>query len=80
MNTASDLTEQVSELRWLIYELGNELNTLATTPYPQVHRLLMQCLAKKVAQVAQRTCESLSQSVPTPVARPEEVQPIEQSA
>jgi hypothetical protein len=28
-----ELTIQVSELRWLVSELGKELETLATTPY-----------------------------------------------
>ena len=49
------LAEQMSELRWLVYELGQEVETLSTTPYPHVHRLLAHSLAAKVAQVAEAT-------------------------
>jgi hypothetical protein len=74
-----ELTEHVSELRWLAYELGNEMKTLETTAHPLAHRFLMHGLARRMAQVAERTCESLSQPIPPPVARPD-VQPIEQQS
>jgi hypothetical protein len=77
MNT-HDLPEQISELRWLVYELGHELQALSTTPYPHVHRFLIHTLAKKVAQVAEAACESASSSLLTPVVR-HEVQPTLQS-
>ena len=75
-----DLTEQVSELRWLAYELGNEMKALETTAHPLAHRFLMHALARRMARVAQRTTECLSQPIPSPVARSEEVQLTEQSA
>ena len=73
------LAEQVSELRWLVSELGNETEALTTTAYPYSHRFLMQNLTRRITQVAQRTSECLTQSVLAPVAH-HEVQPIEQSA
>ena len=66
MNT-SELSKQVSELHWLISELGHELETLAITPYPLVHRFLMHSLTRKVAQVAELACSSLTESITTPV-------------
>jgi hypothetical protein len=54
------LSAQISELRWLVYELGREMQALSTTPYPHVHRFLVHTLAKKVAQVAEAACESVS--------------------
>jgi hypothetical protein len=78
MNT-HDLPEQVGELRWLVYELGNEMKAISTRPYPHVHRFLMLTLVKKIAKVAERVSEHLDQPVPAPVVR-HKVQPIEQSA
>jgi hypothetical protein len=66
MNTTG-LSEQVSELRWLVYELGKEMETLVTTPYPHVHRFLIHSLTRKIAQIAQSTCSSLAEPVITPV-------------
>ncbi len=60
MNT-TDLSEQVSELRWLVSELRSELETLTTTPYPLAHRFLMRGLAKRLTTVAEHACQSLSQ-------------------
>jgi hypothetical protein len=60
------LTAQMSELRWLVSELGHEVQALSTTPYPHVHRLLVQSLATKIAQVAEAPCESVS-PIPLPV-------------
>ncbi len=79
MNSTPELAEQVNELRWLVCELGNERDALATTPYPQVHRFLMHNLTRRITKVAQATGERLSQFTPTPVACPE-VQPIEQQS
>ena len=64
----SELPTQVSERHWLVSELGNERETLATTPYPLVHRFLMHPLTRKMAQVAQSACSSLTEPVTTPVA------------
>ena len=50
MNT-TDLSEQVSELRWLVSELRSELETLTTTPYPLAHRFLMRGFAKRLIAV-----------------------------
>jgi hypothetical protein len=66
MNTTG-LSEQVSELRWLVYELGKEMETLVTTPYPHVHRFLMHSLTRKIAQVAESACSSLTEPVTNPV-------------
>jgi len=66
MNTTG-LCEQVSELRWLVYELGKEMETLGTTPYQHLHRFLMHSLSRKIAQVAESACSSLTESVTTPV-------------
>jgi hypothetical protein len=72
-----ELTEQVSELRWLAYELGNEMQTLETTAHPLAHQFLMHGLARRIAQVAAQTCHSLSQPTSSPLACPEEEPPIE---
>ena len=44
--------EQVKELHWLIDKLERELDALATTPYPRVHRFLMRTLTTRIARVA----------------------------
>jgi hypothetical protein len=44
--------EQINELRWLIDELGQELDALAVTPYPLVHRFLIRNLTTRIARVA----------------------------
>jgi hypothetical protein len=77
--STSELAELVSELRWLVSELGNELETLETTAYPLAHRFLMNGLAQRIARVAEHTTQCLSPSLATPVARPEE-QPVEYPA
>jgi hypothetical protein len=64
-----ELTEHVSELRWLAYELGNEMKTLETTAHPLAHQFLMHGLARRMAQVAQSACSSLTGSVTNPVER-----------
>ncbi len=43
--------DQLSELRWLVYELGQEVDALATTPYPLVHRFLIRNLTTRIIKV-----------------------------
>lgn len=62
------LSEHISELRWLVYELSQEMEALVSTPYPQVHRLLMHSLSRKIVQVAESACSSLTAPVADPVA------------
>jgi hypothetical protein len=69
--------EQISELRWLVDELGQELDALATTPYPRVHHFLMCNLATKIARVAVQVRGVLSEQshdkrVPADATRPHE--------
>jgi hypothetical protein len=56
--------EQVRELRWLIDELGHELDALAITPYPLVHRFLMRNLTTRIAQVAVQVQRYLTEQLP----------------
>ncbi|HLQ28127.1 MAG TPA: hypothetical protein VK140_02685 [Ktedonobacteraceae bacterium] len=67
MNSTPDLSEQVSELRWLAYELGNEMKALETTAHPLAHRFLMHGLTRRMAQVAQSACSFLTEPVTNPV-------------
>jgi hypothetical protein len=53
------LSAQISELRWLVYELGREMQTLETTSRPHIHRFLVHALARKVALIASATCFSI---------------------
>jgi hypothetical protein len=46
------LSEQITELRWLVDELGQELDALVSTPYPRVHRFLLRNLATRIVKVA----------------------------
>ncbi len=62
-----ELTEHVSELRWLAYELGNEMKTFETTTHPLAHQFLMHGLARRMAQVAQSACSSLAEPLTNPV-------------
>jgi hypothetical protein len=55
------LPDQITELRWLVGELRLELDTLATTPYPGVHRFLMCNLAARIAKVAVQVRGSLTE-------------------
>jgi len=79
MNSTPELAKQVNELRWLVCELGNERDALATTPYPPGASLSHAQPDQAHIKVAQATGERLSQFTPTPVACPE-VQPIEQQS
>ena len=72
--------EQVRELRWLIDELGHELDALAATPYPRVHRFLMRHLATRIAKVAVQMQHHLTEQLPEKPS-PSTVAPlVEQSA
>ncbi len=66
MNTP-ELTEHVSELRWLAYELGNEMRALETTAHPLAHQFLMHGLTRRMAQVAQSACSFLTEPLTNPV-------------
>jgi len=46
------LSEQITELHWLVNELGQELDALVSTPYPRVHRFLLCNLATRIVKVA----------------------------
>ena len=72
--------DQISELRWLVDQLEQERDTLATTPYPLVHRFLIHNLAARIAQVAVQVQRHLAEQPPsTPL--PSNVAPlVEQSA
>jgi hypothetical protein len=71
---------QITELRWLVYELGQELDTLATTPYPLVHRFLMCTLTTRIALVAVQVERHLSQQPPDMKESSDELRLLEQSA
>jgi hypothetical protein len=72
--------EQVKELRWLIEELGQELDTLATTSYPRVHCFLMRNLATRIARVAMQVQRHLAEQLPEKQSLSDEVRLVEQSA
>jgi hypothetical protein len=74
--TSPELSDHISELRWLVSELGNEMQVLETTAYPLAHRFLMHRLARRIARVAAHTTHCLNPSLATSVARSEE-QPVE---
>ena len=56
--------DQMTELRWLVDELGQELDALATTSYPRVHRFLMRNLATRIARVAVQVQRHLAEQPP----------------
>jgi len=56
--------EQITELHWLVDELGHELDALATTSYPRVHRFLMRNLTTRIAQVAVQVQRLLTEQLP----------------
>ena len=55
---------QVTELHWLVEELGHELDALATTPYPLVHRFLIRNLTTRIARVAVQVHGAVSEPAP----------------
>jgi hypothetical protein len=74
------LRGRITELRWLIDELGHELDALATTSYPHIHRLLMRNLTTRIAQVAVQVQSHLTQRLPEKPPLSDEVRLVEQSA
>jgi len=74
------LREQVKELHWLVEELGHELDALATTPYPLVHRFLMRNLTARIAQVAVQVQSHLTEQLPGKPFPSNEMRLVEQSA
>jgi hypothetical protein len=71
---------QITELRWLVDELGHELDALATTPYPLVHRFLMRTLTTRIAQVAVQVQSHLTEQLPDQLFPSSVVSLVEQSA
>jgi hypothetical protein len=68
------VSEQIIELRWLVDELGHELDALATTSYPHVHCFLMRNLTTRIARVTvqvqgHHTEQPPGASLPSTVAR-----------
>jgi hypothetical protein len=72
--------EQISELRWLVDQLEQEWDTLATTPYPRVHRFLMSNLTTRIARVAVQVQRHLTQPSLGTKELSDEVPLVEQSA
>ncbi len=72
--------DQISELCWLVDQLEQERDTLATTPYPRVHHFLMRNLTTRIAQVAVQVHGALSEP-PLDMSVSSNVAPlVEQSA
>jgi hypothetical protein len=74
------LRKQIGDLRWLVDELGHELDALASTPYPGVHRFLMRNLATRIARVAVQVRGSLTEHPQDQQGSSNEVHLLEQSA
>ena len=72
--------EQITELHWLVDELGHELDALATTPYPLVHRFLMRNLTTRIAQVAVQVQRHFTEQPPGMKESSDEMRLLEQSA
>jgi hypothetical protein len=58
------LREQITELHWLVDELGHELDALAATPYPLLHRFLLCNLTTRITRVAGQVQRHLTQPSP----------------
>jgi len=71
--------EQISELHWLIDELGQELDALATTPYPLVHRFLVCNLTTRIARLAVQVQRHLTEQLPDQYVPSDVVPLVEQS-
>ncbi len=71
---------QITELHWLVDELGHELDALATTPYPRVHHFLMRNLTTRIAQVAVQVRSQLTEELPDQPIPSSVVPLVEQSA
>jgi len=74
------LRAQITELHWLVDELGHELDALATTPCPLVHRFLMRNLATRIAQVAVQVQSHVTEQLPDQLLSSTVVPLLEQSA
>jgi hypothetical protein len=74
------LRERITELRWLVDELGHELDALATTSYPRVHCFLIRTLTTRIAQVAVQVHGVLSEPTPDRSLSSTGVPLVEQSA
>jgi hypothetical protein len=74
------VSEQITELRWLIDELGHELDALATTSYPLVHHFLMRNLTTRITQVAVQLQSHLTKQLPDQLFPSSVVPLVEQSA
>ena len=72
--------DRITELHWLVDELGHELDALATTSYPHVHRFLMRNLTTRIAQVAVQMQSHLTDQLPGKPFPSDEMPLIEQSA
>ena len=74
------LRAQITELHWLVDELGHELDALTTTSYPQVHHFLMHNLTTRIAQVAVQVQSHLTEQLPGKSFPSDERPLVEQSA
>ena len=74
------LRERMTELHWLVDELGHELDALATTSYPLVHRFLMRNLTTRIARVAVQVQRHLTEQPPGMKESSDEMRLLEQSA
>jgi uncharacterized coiled-coil protein SlyX len=74
------ISEQITELRWLVDELGHELDALTTTPYSLVHRFLMRNLTTRIARVAVQVQRHLAEQPPHMKESSDEMPLVEQSA
>jgi hypothetical protein len=72
--------EQITELHWLVDELGHELDALATTSYPRVHRFLMRNLTTRIVRVAVQVQRHLIEQLPEKPSPSNVVPLVEQSA
>jgi hypothetical protein len=74
------LSAHLSELRWLVDELGQELDTLERTSYPRVHCFLMHNLATKIARAAVQVRSSVIEQPPDERTSSDGVHLLEHSA
>lgn len=59
---SSPLSAPISELRWLVDQLGQELDTLESTSRPRVHRFLMLNLTTRIVHIAAQVHRTLTRS------------------
>jgi len=72
--------ERITELHWLVEELGHELDALATTPYPLVHRFLICNLTTRIARVAVQVRSYLTEQLPGMKESSDSMRLVDQSA